>query len=259
MMRRALAGSLSVMFLTLWQSAASAETAPPTPIRACLESFERGQLAERRGSFLAAREELARCMAPACPAKLQAECAPLLDEIRRRLPSAILVCAEPTASLSSASDVLVDGSSQPANGRAFELDPGEHVFVLRSDRAPEIVRRVIVEGTKGQRVALRCVADPPRSRPVAAMVALASTGAVGLGTFAYFGVNGLAARAKLDDCRGQCSDADVDRVQRRFLIADVGLGVALAAGLVAALTWWSSTPSSTRPAGSSLAPGIVSF
>lgn len=256
-----------------WAGAAHAQE-PADPIDACVDGYERGQLAERRGKFLEARDQLARCMAAACPGKLKSECAPLLEDVRVRTPSVILVCAEPTADLASAGEVLVDDRQRPVDGRAFELDPGEHVFRLQSASAPQTFHRVVIEGAKGQRVAFACHGSSPvpkepspnepspnasssvapSAQPVALTVALASVAALGLGTFAYFGADGLVQRAKLDDCRGRCSDSEVDAVERRFLIADIGLGVTVLAGVAAGLVWWThSTPSAktraSRPVG----------
>jgi hypothetical protein len=63
--------------------------------------------------------------------------------------------------------------------------------------------------------------------PALAWVA-AGVGFVGLGPFA---VLGLSARAEFHDlesrCGSRCADDDVDRVRRKALFADIGLGVGL--------------------------------
>lgn len=235
----------------------------PDALDSCVEGYERGQLAERRGRFIEAREQLARCLAPACPAKLKAECAPLLDDVGARTPTVILVCTNASDDLSRLGQVVVDDRPHLADGRAFEIDPGEHVFRLQSVQAPETLRRTVVEGGKGQRVAFACrgIEPPPvaaisASRPVVLAGTLAAVAAIGLGTFGYFGIDGLSSRAELEACRSHCSDRDVDAVERSFLVADVALGVAIVAGVAASIVWWTSPGASSKAQASRrLVPG----
>ncbi len=68
---------------------------------------------------------------------------------------------------------------------------------------------------------------------------LGGAGLVSLGVGAGFGISGWSQKATLDPCKGNCSNRDVDTMQRTFLVSDVttGLGLlALAAATVVYLT-----------------------
>ena len=50
---------------------------------------------------------------------------------------------------------------------------------------------------------------------------------MGLGVFATSGIMGLSQKGDLDNCKGSCAQSDVDAAKRKFLVADIGLGVGL--------------------------------
>jgi hypothetical protein len=90
-------------------------------------------------------------------------------------------------------------------------------------------------------------AEPSRPVPMTAWI-FGGAGIVGLGTWAAFGLVGLGKKSDLDKCRPNCAVSDVDAAKQSFLLADVGLGVGVAAlgtALVLYLTRPESKPAET--------------
>ena len=78
------------------------------------------------------------------------------------------------------------------------------------------------------------------------MWVLSGVAVVGLGSFTYFGLSGKHQENDLKShCAPGCQDSDVDAMYRSYLIADVSLGVSLAAASVAGYLLLS--PSKTSP------------
>jgi hypothetical protein len=85
-------------------------------------------------------------------------------------------------------------------------------------------------------------------------LALAGVGLVGIGLFSYFGLTGLSKEHDLEQsCMPRCSPSDIDGVRTRYHVADISLGIGVAA-LAGAILWYVLTPS---PRGSS--PDFASY
>jgi hypothetical protein len=65
---------------------------------------------------------------------------------------------------------------------------------------------------------------------------LAGTALVAGGTGAYFAISGLDKKQRADRCLAGCRDL-IDDGRRAYVIADVALGVAVAAATAAVLVW----------------------
>ncbi len=65
---------------------------------------------------------------------------------------------------------------------------------------------------------------------------LGGLGVAGFGVFTAFGLMGLSAKSELDAraCKPACPGADVDDARKKFLVADVGLGVGVVSLALAA-------------------------
>jgi len=71
----------------------------------------------------------------------------------------------------------------------------------------------------------------PAAQPRWPLVTAGAVTAVSLGTFAGFGVWGLAGRGNLEACRGGCDPAQVADVDRKFWVADIALAFAVVGAL----------------------------
>jgi hypothetical protein len=137
--------------------------------------------------------------------------------------------------------------AESLDGRAVQMDPGTHSFVFESAKHGQKEAKVVIkEGQKAQSVEVEFAPDAPiaaattngaepsgdsistddaSGRRTIAYV-LAGVGAVGLGGFAYFGLSGKSEQDGLDCADTKtCSDEDLDPIKKKYLYADISLGV----------------------------------
>lgn len=261
---RALLVSVAVGSLLLATNAAAA----PTPTdggaadrEACATSYEAAQRAMRASQLLEARRELTACLDDRCSAFLRSDCAKWLNEVERRTPSVVVVLRRPAGARVAQGAVVVDGSAWAAglDGKAQDIDPGEHVFRVTLPGEPPIERRVLVhEGERLQQIVLEAAPAPewtgsppplPNARPVptAALVfgGLAAVGALGFGTFA---IMGRVEQSDLDGCKPDCSDRAVGSVRTKYNVADVFLGASVASLVTATILYLTRPVEPTSPA-----------
>lgn len=243
-----------------WMPAALAQPAGGEETEACVAAHLTAQRLRRDGRLRAAKESLVACSRSSCPQVLVEECGPWLREVEQTLPSIVFEAVGPDGLDVADARVLIDGEVlvERLDGKAVEVDPGEHV--LRYERAgwPSIEQMVLIrEGDKGRRVAVRFEKAPapaqepvslPRPTPLIAY-GLAGLGVVGVGLFATMGAVGLSQRNDLDDlgCKPSCATSDVDDVRRAFLIGDIALATGVAA-IGAAVVVYLTRPAVPAPA-----------
>jgi len=221
----------------------------------CLQAYEDGQNLRRRGDLLSASQKLLTCGGPACPVRMQRDCQRWWDEVQRSLPTVVFrVRGADNASLSGASIAIDGAAAQPLDGRALQMNPGQHLAVFEHPGyAPLRTPVFITEGEKLEPHDVTLIAlselgrpalsppsrmtavpmDPapgaraPRSwtGPIAAG-AVAALGGVG---FAYFGSSAKSGEQALDRCTPDCSQGSVDGVKRDYLMANLSLGIGVAA------------------------------
>jgi hypothetical protein len=219
-------------------------------VAACVESYEGGQILKKRARLKEAEQTLAKCMDEKCPGSLRKECAGWLDEIRGRMPSIVLQCEEPGAAPTKGVTISVDGSERKdvAFGRAFEIDPGEHRFEIswQEPKMDHSEKSQVVIEKQQQMVKLRCRTDVPEApakvivKKTGVPTATLVVGGVGIAATIFGGVflaDGLLRRGDLNDCKGTCKADDVSRGKLSFLLADIGIGVGVAAIAVAGALW----------------------
>lgn len=222
--------------------AALAQPAEGDGTEACVAAHVNAQRLRRDGRMRAAKEALVACSRASCPQVLVEECGPWLREVEQALPSIVFEAVGPDGLDVADARVLIDGEIllERLDGKAVEVDPGEHMLRYERDGWPSIEQMVLIrEGDKGRRVAVRFEkAAPPAPTPVKTtrptpllVYGLGGLGVVGVGVFATLGAVGLSDRNDLDElgCKPSCPTEDVDDVRRTFLIGDI----ALAAGVVA--------------------------
>lgn len=221
----------------------------------CAQAYEDAQRLRRDGKLLASRTQLVACSQDACPSVVRKQCTAWLAEVNDELPSvAVRVhgrdgCDRPDAS------VAVDGTevTRAADGRTTDLDPGSHVVRATVDDAvtervvvvsPGERRRIVMidlapAGTTcgapipapAPRLAPTAPVPPVRTteaRPVPPLVyVLGATGLVSAGVGGTFGVLAWEQKGTLDECKGHCAQHDVDSMQRKFAVADLGSVIAV--------------------------------
>jgi hypothetical protein len=236
----------------LLSARASAEEGPAQ----CLQAYEDGQNLRRQGDLLSASQKLLACGGPACPVRMQRDCQRWWDEVQRSLPTVVFrVRGADNTSLPGASIAIDGADAQPLDGRALQMNPGQHLVVFEHPGyAPLRTPVFITEGEKLEPhdVTLTALSEvgrpqlsaaprvpavpldpaPPSARvtrswtgPIAAG-AVAALGGVGL---AYFGSSAKSGEQALDRCTPNCSQGSVDAVKRDYLMANLSLGIGVAA------------------------------
>jgi hypothetical protein len=230
---------------------------PALAANACVDAYERAQELRLGKKLVRAREQLAVCADPSCPAATKKDCSAWLKEVERSLPTLVVVARDPSGTDLAGARVIFDGAPvlNRTEGAAVPIDPGLHqVRCELEGRAPRTVEVMIQEGEKGR--VLACVLTPEAPKegagprvPVGAIVA-GGLGVIALGLWAGYGIAGIEARARLQDsCAPQhnCPPGEVDAAQNKLRIADGALGVGLAALGVATVLFFVQRSSSAPP------------
>jgi hypothetical protein len=210
--------------------------------RACKLAYEAAQELRLGNKLVEARGQLRACVTEACPAFVRKDCAGWLDDVERAIPTVVLKFVDDEGVERNDVAVTVDGQPlvEAIDGRAVEIDPGEHELQFTpAGGGPRAVTVTIREGERLREIAVDLTPAPPPRTPVpqdegglhpAAWI-LYGTSAAALGAFIGLGVHSLS----LEDCEPTCSDEQVDDVVLFRALADVSLGVSVLA-LGAAVT-----------------------
>jgi len=224
----------------------------------CIAAHLDAQRLQRDRQVRAARDTLVKCSRPVCPPLVRQECSTMFAEIDRAIPTVVLEARDAEGRDIADARVSIGARtlSERLDGRAVEIDPGEHVFRFERPGAAPVETRVIVrEGDKGRRVG---VTFPPTAEQPAEMHrdvhplfwVAGGVGVVGLGLFGALGIAGLSARADLDDrgCKPSCPGEEVDRPRNLFIGADISLAIGVAALVAAPIVYFTSPMSPRNPA-----------
>lgn len=247
-----------VVLLALGSSFAASSARADVAASSCEPAYEGAQLLRQRGKLLAARDQANLCARDVCPEVARRDCARWTEELSREIPTVVVVARDESDRDVSFSRVLVDGAAraEPGSGRAFELDPGVHVFRVERAGLPSVEQSFTVyQGERDRllriavpsvvpawrappaplppRVSLVAPAGPERSSALPAYVVGGLSVAV-LATSAFLGLTG---RQQLSDlrasCAPACTDDQVNPVRTRLVLSDVALGVGLVGAAVA--------------------------
>lgn len=213
---------------------------------ACVEAYESAQEQRLSGSLKSARARMEVCAMASCPAFIRDDCTKWRGEVDAELPSVSFSVKSKGVRLT---DVRVTEDErvlvERLDGGAVELDPGNHSFRFEAaDTQPMTRAFVLARGEKNRVIEIELVplaapvvpkVDPPRtesSAPVLPWV-LVGTGVAGVAAFTVLGSAGLSEEAKLErTCAPSCSDAELQSVKTKYLIADISLGVGISSLLV---------------------------
>jgi hypothetical protein len=215
---------------------------PPPPLAPdnCAAAYERAQELRSDGRLRAARSELLTCAQPSCPQFVVRDCRRWLDEVEVSLPTVVFIVRNAGRDIEQVTVYRVVGKSEEGDelvathldGRAMPMDPGKQTFTFEvAGLPPRRVEVVVAEGQKRRliEVEMSPVSAPPPRTLGAWPLVFAGVGAAGLAGFAGFGLAGWHQETRLEErCAPACSDDEVKAVRRRYLIADISLGVGLA-------------------------------
>lgn len=259
--RRALAGTAALALAIVSSGAPVRAEDRADGRQRCVDAYVGGQQLRLDRRLMQTRDKLLVCAQRTCPGFIQAECTRWLAEVEAALPSVVVIARDESGAAVSIRDLRIDGESAPAGsaGASVTVDPGEHTFEIWTPDGGRASSRVVVrEGEKSQpiTIAVRRATfasaqegreKKPSGLPASAWV-LGALGVAGLAGYAFFGIQGLSMQLDLQSkCSPRCSAAEVSSLRTRYLAADIGLGVAVAAasGLTIVLL---RRPSSEQPA-----------
>ena len=274
------ASLLLVVGLLLRAAPAHAEEGPTQ----CLAAYEDAQVLRRQGDLVASARQLLSCGGPACPVRMQRDCQRWWDEVQRSLPTVVFRVRGPDDQALLGATIAIDGApARPLDGRAVQMNPGRHEVVFAHPGYESLHTPVfITEGEKlephditllpvGAAAGDTAVSGMPTARPRRVLApaiddlgpssaaprrnwtgpiaagAVAALGGVGL---AYFGSSARGGEDALDRCTPDCGQGTIDSVKRDYLLANLSLGVGVAALLGAGLMLLLDDPDDGAQSGS---------
>ena len=214
--------------------------------RECIQASDDGQALRLDGKLLEARDKFLVCADRTCPSVVSSACSEWLTGLDAQIPSIL-----PTARDGAGHDVVgatlaIDGGASKAlDGRPVSLDPGTHALRVRAPDGRESSQSVVLrEGEQRRAIELVLGAPlttttPSSARPVPwAAIGVTAVAAVAWGTFAGFAIAGhLQYRDLASTCGTTCTQDAVRPVDTKFWVADVSLGVAIVATVVATVLY----------------------
>lgn len=223
----------------------------PTPaqaqedgVKACAEAYEQAQVARNSGKLRESEEQLRICVRDVCPDFVKVDCGQWLSDVRREMPSVILVVTDGKGNELTDVQVTMDGAllASATDGKAFEVNPGPHELTFEREGVKRSERVSIRQGEKNRVIKIElashvdsdsdglediddrcptevgdassggCPVVAPKvveSKPLSGLqigaIAAGGVGVLGFGTFAIFG---LKARSIADDGLAACTDSD---------------------------------------------------
>jgi hypothetical protein len=220
--------------------------------RSCAATHVVAQQMRQEGKFRAAREALILCSRSSCPSVLRAECGEWLTEVAKVTPT-IVASARTKDGERTAVRISVDGEvyATRLDGKAIEVDPGEHKFRFETQGEHVVEQQIIVrEGEKGRALSVffGTAEDERLSRTPAPMasppmwsaetwrtigIITGGVGVIGLGTGTLFGLQSKATHneATAAGCAGKtCPDEASASLERSAASKATVSTIAFAAG-----------------------------
>jgi hypothetical protein len=228
----------------------------------CVTASAEGEALEKDGKLVLAHDRFVNCTNDSCPADVVEECTRRAREVDFVTPSVVVLARDAEGQVLDDVRVSIDGAAPVSvSGRVLALDPGEHEFVFHKSGEADVLDVVrLHEGEKNRLVAVTYPMPPPplpkvepnrpparrvsRPVPTGAWVA-GGISAFGFAAFAILDSVGMSARSS-DRCATGCSSSQRSSTDAEVDVADVFLGVGVAALGVAAWQFFArpSVPSS---------------
>ncbi len=130
----------------------------------CTEANVTAQSLRREGKLRAARDALATCASPVCPDAVRADCLERTEAISQTMPTIVLAAKDGAGNDLAAVSVTIDGDpfAEALDGKALDVDSGEHEFVFTATGQAPVTRRFVIrEGEKARRESIVIGTAPP--------------------------------------------------------------------------------------------------
>ncbi len=232
---RAVAVSSVTLVAALLVALPAHPQAQPAGQDPCLSAPIDGQQQQRAGKLMQARASYLACSKRTCPKVIVQDCEHWLREVEDALPSVILAARDTAGHDLLDARVSVDGApAAPVTALGIPLDPGQHVFVFQRDGSPPVQEVALLRAGEKNREITGIFKGPgmkpvltERPIPLSAWVA-AGVGVASFAVFGTFGALGVSQRSS-DGCATGCTADQKSSVDTKFVVADVGLGLGVAA------------------------------
>jgi hypothetical protein len=203
----------------------------------CAASYEAAQRFRLASHLLEARAELSACTRATCAEAIRLDCARWFEELQRSIPTVVVAARDANGADLSDVAVELDGRKwQPRlEGKAMEIDPGEHALRFVPPQSDPVVLRIVArQGEKDRLVAVTLPkpSEASSSRRTVGLV-VGGVGVAAIGASLFLGYSAKQQENRMRQgataCAPSCSDADVSALRTKL---DWSYGV-LAAGAVA--------------------------
>jgi hypothetical protein len=206
----------------------------------CADAHLAGQITRSEGRLLQAREHFTLCGAESCPSVLRSECGQLLEEVSRELPALMVVAKDEAGGDVLDYQVFIDGVATPNSSMGKPLDPGTHALRVTAPGFESVELSFSLRvGEQRRRLDVRLRREGVvEQRPVWPLFVFGGVAAVGVSTFVVAGLDARSSERELETCSPNCAQDRVDSVETKYIVANVGLGVGLAALASGGVWWW---------------------
>ena len=198
--------------------------------------------------FREARALLQQCVNAQCGGDVRRRCAVELQQLNQVTPSVVVRVEDERGNDLVDVEVRLGGETLATSldGMAIPVDPGVHSFELRRPGfEPVTTTLTIARGEKFRSLDVRLgpgsadgssASDGGLSTAqLASGLSLVSVGAAGIVGFAWLGTKARSQERDLTECSPRCSEGRVDRVRKRYVLANVSLGAGVLA--LGGATW----------------------
>jgi len=211
------------------------------PDKRCLAEYESGQRTRLAGDLLAARRSFIICAQATCPEIVNTDCAQWIRELDEQIPTVTAAARWSDGQDVATARVLIDGSvvAKQLDGKPIAVNPGRHRIAIEA-RGKRVERTFVASAGERSRVIRLTlerveVREPETKGPTALDVVpwvLAGVSVAALIGFTVLAVKGNDDVEELrETCAPYCARGSLDPIKRDFLIADVLLGVGIAAAI----------------------------
>jgi hypothetical protein len=219
----------------------------------CAKAYEASQEQRSQDKLRDAHKSMVTCSQAGCPNFIKKDCGKWLAEVEAAMPTVVFIAKAGGQDVIDTKVSLGDETlTQSLDGKAIDMDPGPHTFVFENDKyGKREINFVVKEGQKAQEIQVQFTEEKsgaggggeqggtPGGGDKGGSVSTATgsgrktigyvllgVGAVGLGGFAFFGLSGNSDKNKLACADTKtCTDADLDPIKKKYLYADISLGV----------------------------------
>ena len=244
----------------------------------CLDAHSKGQDQRAEGKLARARQTFFTCSQSSCPQAVQADCARLVDDLDKLVPSLSFAARDARGTDLPATQVFVDErlvATRLDDGTPYEIDPGKHVVRFVHDGKETTVQVVVNQGERGRTIvgtfttpapsagpAVPVAAERPRKGPPV-VIAWVATGVLAVGTAVTGGLalsSASSLKAARDTYPGNGSDIDRKATTTAALSATADVLGLLTAGACARAVYWTLTrPESTINVKAAVGPASMAL